>query len=761
MKSMERDRKWLVLFFIAIMAELAFLGIVAGRCLTKERYAVCYDKQEELPIEGNSGCSLYKGTWLITVEYMTEEPAYCQAAATVSTGLYRGDKVVLTEKEQQKTIEFELEEDTKNFYLCISGDNEEQPADVYVKSVRIQETRRMDARNCILLLFLFLCADVFFLAMRKRIWGRLELEQKQVFFGLAAIVTVSSIPLFVNYLVGEHDIAFHLMRIQGLAEGLKDGCFPVKMQQAWINGYGYPVSVMYGDLLLYIPAVLRCVGFSLQDAYKIYVLFINVITAGSSYYAVKHMSGNRKLGLIGAALYMLSLYRITDIYLRSAVGEYSAMAFFPLVFLGFHLLFDEEVIEKKRGIFCLVIGYTGILQSHSLSFAMIILFSMLYVLAHIKALWKNLWTLMKTAVVTILLNLCFLVPMIDYMLNQDMLLTENSSTDNMQEYGIFVAQLFQTYPSGAILSAPLNQGVSADMLLTTGIPLICVLVIFLWEIVCYGGRLKEKNRKYDWKEQIIYAVMMGLTLTMSCWFFPWEAIRETPVIGAMLTPFQFAWRFLLMATVAGTLLSGYVLRNLRYLVSVEWKRIVVVILCVLTVWSAIDVNGYILSRQRVYMVTGISAIDPMAALIGREYLPEGVEIDLYNTQVEPGGGVQLKSAEKDNRHLLISVVNKQKAESKITVPYMAYRGYVAIDSASHEQFETMANEETFALEVILPAGYEGEIDVYFREPAIWRIAEGISFLTVLFLIGKCGVASGRKKNKYERKDVPDETIESE
>ena len=46
------------------------------------------------------------------------------------------------------------------------------------------------------------------------------------------IILMASIPLFNNYLIRGHDIYFHLMRIEGLAQGLGAGEFPVRKSKA-------------------------------------------------------------------------------------------------------------------------------------------------------------------------------------------------------------------------------------------------------------------------------------------------------------------------------------------------------------------------------------------------------------------------------------------------------------------------------------------------------------------------------------------------
>ena len=64
-----------------------------------------------------------------------------------------------------------------------------------------------------------------------------------------------------------------------------------------MEGYGYPISVYYGDILLYIPALLRLMGFSVTQCFKFYILMINIGTVVCSYVFLiknKHNTNNVK-----------------------------------------------------------------------------------------------------------------------------------------------------------------------------------------------------------------------------------------------------------------------------------------------------------------------------------------------------------------------------------------------------------------------------------------------------------------------------------
>lgn len=54
---------------------------------------------------------------------------------------------------------------------------------------------------------------------------------------------------------------FYLMWIESIAQEIKDGILFVHMNVMINDDYGYPMLVFYGDLFLYIPALLKLVVF--------------------------------------------------------------------------------------------------------------------------------------------------------------------------------------------------------------------------------------------------------------------------------------------------------------------------------------------------------------------------------------------------------------------------------------------------------------------------------------------------------------------
>lgn len=393
---------------------------------------VYIEKQTEVP---ENAISLSYGSWEIELTYETENETNCTSYMQTAHGEDYGDTVVLLKEANEKKFDLMLYGNVTEFYIVSN-----EPT-LNVHSITVRETNQWNRMMYTLLVLIVASIDLFLWQKQHKKWKNLSNEKKTVCLAVLFIGIVASIPLFTDYLISGVDMNFHLMRIEGLAEGLRNGDFPVRMQPLWINDYGYPVSIMYGDLLLYIPAAFRLAGFTLQTVYKLYIVGINILTAYTSYKCGKKVSGNYRIGIVMSLLYTLSGYRLTNAIYRAAVGELTAIAFIPLVFLGLWQLFQEDDKTKwyQSGVL-LVIGYTGILESHLLSFEMVILFSALYCLVNGRNFWRRLKMLFQTALFTIGVNLFFLVPMLDYMLTQDMQVL-NGSTVDMQDYGLFFHNL--------------------------------------------------------------------------------------------------------------------------------------------------------------------------------------------------------------------------------------------------------------------------------------------------------------------------------
>ena len=68
------------------------------------------------------------------------------------------------------------------------------------------------------------------------------------------------------------------------------------------------------------------------------------------YYCFKRLFKDKYWGLFATICYTFAGYRLTNIYTRVAVGEYTAMAFLPLCIYGMYRLYTYDSEDYGRGI---------------------------------------------------------------------------------------------------------------------------------------------------------------------------------------------------------------------------------------------------------------------------------------------------------------------------------------------------------------------------------------------------------------------------
>lgn len=596
--------------------------------------------------------------------------------------------------------------------------------------------------------FLFIFDGLLYLVLSGRRERRVI---SATYKALAVLVAFSSIPLMVDYLfLNSHDLYFHLMRIEGLKAGLEGGMFPVRIQPGWLSGHGYASSVFYGDMFLYFPAILRYFGVSVQAAYKCYVVFINLLTVGIAYHCFTKMS-NQRIGLVCAAVYSLNLYRLTCIYTRAAVGEYTAMAFIPLVLYGLWKLytFQEETREHKESWITITAGCTGIFLSHMITTEI----TALFVILSAMILWKKimrkgtLLVVMKAVIATVLLNAWFLVPFSDYMLNGTYVINnaDKYTPYQIEKSGISVAQLFMTEYTVFGHSSAVFDGSAAEMPLTVGITMLLVLVG--WFFLCM---FRKEGSAEERRKETFTALMCLLSLFMATYLFPYTRLAEwLPFIRLPIVSIQFLWRILSIAAVMLTCLLCLILQ--KEWIALNKRRIFAGILVGISFWQGIMYMSQCLQSAEVYRVYQGGNLSTMVAhnaskeiqpsVLGGEYLPlnwsEGYVLAEYVSKYEDkltydSNCVNVEEWEHGRNTVAFSVRNMTGEVQQVEVPLLLYKGYKALTQEG-ETLQVVPGT-SYRISVSIPAGFSGEINVKFYEPWYWKIGDVLSLLTLIAIL---------------------------
>lgn len=552
------------------------------------------------------------------------------------------------------------------------------------------------------------------------------------------IIFICSIPVMNDFLIRGHDIYFHLMRIEGLAEGIRCGQFPVRIQPVWYGDFGYAVSVFYGDLFVYFAAALRLLGFSLQNAYKGYLLLCNAATVCIAGYSFGRIFKNAYVGVFGSVLYSLAVYRLVNLYTRGALGEYTGMTFLPLIIYACFLLLDKQRKKEnlKKGSVLLGIGMAFIIQSHLLTAELTILMLCGVVLLFAKRVFKKEVLLggLRAVLIAIGLSLWFLVPFVDYMLNGSYNVNMTRGEELLiQRLGIFASQIYPLFDNAVGESLDLSAGPQGDFAQGVGLglflalPAIVVLTIFL---------NKKLYKESEWRTAIAAALFGGAAICCSTIYFPWDFLcRISDILKYFIVKIQFPWRFTGIAAVCLTLLWCTVIVLMdRYM---GRKKALIASAAVILIMSLSAAYYFydLLERGQHIQVRTQEDMDSYVAS-GEEYFPQGTVMEALNQgNLLQEEGLEIAQYQKKGTTIQFQCQNHTNDIKILELPLLYYEGYYAYgmeeNGEKHDINVSAGNNNV--VQLLIEPNMKAEVYMYFRESWYWRLSEIISLISAVLL----------------------------
>jgi len=582
-------------------------------------------------------------------------------------------------------------------------------------------------------------------------------EKKIIAFGLGVIILFASLPLTLDYMINSGDLVYHLMRIEGIKDGILSGQFPVRIAPKWQQGYGYASSVFYGETLLYLAALFRIIGFTVLTSYRLFFLIMTIAQVLIAYFCFRKMFTGKYTALLSTALYTLSVYRIYKTYLCGSFGESFGVLFLPFLAYGFWRIFTQDVKsrEYKTSWLPLTIGFTGLIQSHLLTCELVGFFTVILCIMEWRKVFRRetFLALAKTVIYSCILSAWFLVPFADYMLTGDFVI-QHVSGRTIQERGLYPAHLLLGYPRAGSNVFFDENGMFDSNPTNIGIALLAALIVWL------GMLFFRKTGKTDQSTLRLgkIASLFGiLAMCMSLSVFPWDRIQALNGITATLvSSVQFPNRFLTIANVSLVTLAGVVAQELGKRNGKEYF-----FYCAGTVLLLIMGSGY-LTTDMLYHAGSIKIYNGQGMgtgnIAGAEYLPYGTDpLQLVHRPPEAEGDLRIDAWEKRGLTVDISCADTGTGGGIIDLPLLYYKGYRAYDTVTGEPLETGAVGNG-TVGVRIPAGYQGTFRTEFKSPWYWRGAELISlafFLGMTTIIirnrrkgGRGGIA-GKEKAVHE------------
>lgn len=653
--------------------------------------------------------SLPRGAYEMTISYESSGTApsgQILAEVCVLADAVQSDALVLTDTFPSVTGRFWVTTlgRAENVQLLVTPANGQL---LTVQNITLRAQPIWKAAKLLGWLLAFVAADALLLRFRHTPvceWGTPLL--------LLSGVLLASLPYCREFLFAGHDLNFHTYRILNLAQSMANGQFPVRLFTRGFNGYGIATPQFYCDLFLYLPALLYIFFVPLQRCFQIYVILVNTATAASAQYSFARISGSKKAAAVAAFCYTLASYRLTNVLVRAAVGEYTAMVFLPLVVLGAWAITVQER-PTPRDWLPLSLGMAGLLQSHLLTAEMCALLLVLYCLVRARTLFTRarLAAAVKAALTAVGLSAWFLVPCLDALKNERVMVS-GIHPSPLQSTGLGLAEL-----------AGLTADPKTGMVLTIGLSGILSLLLALW-----GCLQKDAQPARDvLRTALPFAV---LTLLFSTCYFPWDVLQSVlpEKITDILYKFQFCWRWLSPTAVLLGVLTATGLqllaRDRRLQATAAALLLGLTLTCAGSFYTA-----YSRTQDRYTRISTDTATAYPLLTMGYDYLPAGTDLEIFSN-IQAVAENPAVSADWQGSGLL-TCTNPTDTETTIALPLLAYRHYTA--QAADGTVLPLSANGAHCLCVTVPAGYNGTVTVRFAEPLLWRLAELVTLATVLAL----------------------------
>ncbi len=574
-----------------------------------------------------------------------------------------------------------------------------------------------------------------------------------VFFIMVTLSLFIIYPLYNVKVIGGYDIIFHLSRIEGIKSGLLSGQFPVRIHPDHLNQYGYTNSIFYPELFLYFPAILRILGMSLKNSYLVFIFCINLLTCFISFISFNGFFKSRYAATLCTVLYALNPYRLTNLYERSAIGEFIAMSFLPLIFYGLY----SVIFGDKRKWPCLVIGATCLLQSHVLSVEIVAFYCIIICLFSVKHIFnkqKRYLTIIKSAVVIILLNLWFIVPFLLMTFQLQIAVFERNpllSTNHI----LFLNEMFSF---NFLLTHRKNQTGASNTGL--GIVFLVMLALFILYVIMFY----KKSEKHDKliKIGIFCTFTSAITVWLTTYIFPWDKVQQIQAISKIVGSLQFVNRLMIVVMLLFTIIAGIVLilftkNNISRPIAVFCISIIAVIaswayLDNVAIYSPYDDLG---SKSQINLEHDINS----SIALG-EYIPANssvIDILTRGTALtHENENINISNVKRKGSIITFNYNIENYDSSQIyevVAPLTFYPSYiVTIDGKNYETSIAEGNYVKFAL-----PKESGQVTVKYSQPLTFTLFDIISLITtiifIIFLVDKNNFIKSKFKNVFYKENL--------
>ncbi len=548
---------------------------------------------------------------------------------------------------------------------------------------------------------------------------------------------IVSIPLSSNNLdIYRDDGVQHIARLIGTYQTITEGEFPSVIMSNFCNGFGYSWNIFYSPFTAYIPLIFSIFTNSFELMLKLFMVLCSFLSGIAMYSFVKKVTKNRYAALLASIIYIFAPYRLTDMYMRTAISELASFIFLPIVFHGMYNIFNNEEKSTKKSLM-LTLGAVGLILSHIVIAMYTAIFCFIYLLINIKKLKEK--QVLKMLGINILLILLltsfYLLPMLEHKMATDYEVFQDGRMERTEELirnKVDLIDLIYTR--------------SGNLIFEIGLVTLIGIVLTL---------LTYRKIGKDYKRLYWFALVSGaICIILSLRFFPFEKMP------AVLKMIQFTFRLLEFSS----FFFAFVVAINYSLVIKNFKLRDVLVLSLLIVLLVVPYKKN-LSYEKVWTEDKLWPAVEVNENTGRvhagcatfEYLPSKAytNLDYIKTREDRAyvlnGNATIENEEKDGTNMTFDISNVE-ANTIIELPYIYYLGYdveVTEQGGQTEKAETFESDNGFVA-INVPETAE-KVTVKYTGTMLMKITYIVSCVTlvggiVVLIVSKI---IERKKKRYE------------
>ena len=581
-----------------------------------------------------------------------------------------------------------------------------------------------------------------------------------IFFIVLATLIIA-VPLLSENISTFNEFRIHIVRVLSIHKLLFKGIFPPLISPDNMSGFGYALNVFYGPLTTYFPILFSIlVGGNDIFGLKLFTIVVSLLSSLSMYYLTLKITKNKYASTIAAIVYTLAPYKLTDVFSRNAVGEYTAFIFIPLLFNGLY----ELLYDNKNKNYLVIIGAVGLVLSHTISSLYTAIFAIIFLLIHPKRTFqkKTILKLLIDFAIIVLLCAFYLAPLLEYKGFTDYSIYDETkmgtSTTNVKSTTIGLDEFFKNEFKS------FDENHEPIIVLSLGIAPVLLTVLSLFVF-------KEVDKKYK-KLYISFLIFALFSIFMCTPAFPWT------IMPGFMGVIQFSWRMLGFFLVFDSLICGInaylVVKDIKHLTYFGSIIIIGIVMVLGTARTFKYYQKFDLTHDKMYESNTKQAVLNYNN-VNKEYLPIKASNNMRYMLYRPNGLVLLdydlntdimknidelvENPDVDNSNdVSFEISNEEKHDltfvcdisgiedrTKYELPFLYYPGYKV--TLNGEEIETFESNNGFLSCAIDKDGHVEAKYVGTKLEKVGYIVSGIGI--ILFII----YVSYENKRKLDYDDM--------